>query len=182
MKRVVIFGGTGFIGLHLAKHLASKGMTPLIVARHKPKADTEFKFVQWDARSLGEWVEEMNDAEAIVNLAGKSVDCIKSPANCDVILRSRVESTRIIAKAIRSIERPPKVWIQMSTAHIYGDPPNTMCTEESPIGYGLAPDVGTAWEKEFNDGLLSTQRGLCLRTSFVLGKNGGALENLKRIA
>ena len=131
---------------------------------------------------MGEWIQALNGARAIVNLAGRSVDCIKSPDNCDVILRSRVDSTVIIGKALKEIDNPPKIWIQMSTAHIYGDPPSQMCTETSSTGYGLAPYVGKAWEIAFLDSLPSETRGVRLRTSFVIGKDGGAMVSLKRIA
>ena len=134
-------------------------------------------FVKWDAISIGDWVETLNDAIAIVNLTGKSVDCIKSPDNCDLILRSRVDSTKIIGEALSKIENPPKIWIQMATAHIYGDPPSQLCTESSSTGYGLAPFVGKAWEKAFLESIPDNVRGVRLRTSFVIGKNGELLKS-----
>lgn len=179
MKKVVITGGTGFIGLSLAKCLKSNGYHPVLIARSKPKED--FDFIEWDAVNIGAWCESLNDAVAIVNLAGRTVDCIKTPENCDVILRSRVDSTKVIGEALRMIERPPKVWVQMSTAHIYGDPPSQVCNEESSIGYGLAPFVGLAWEEAFLNAIPEGMRGVRLRTGFVIGKNGGALASLKRI-
>lgn len=100
MNKMVIAGGTGFIGLSLAKHLSEKGITPVIIGRNKPKDDIMFDFVQWDAVNPGDWVYALENAHAIVNLTGKTVDCIKTPENCDVILRSRVESTRAIGKAL----------------------------------------------------------------------------------
>jgi len=180
MERVIIFGGTGFIGLSLAKHLSSKGFKPVLVARNQPKEQIEFDFVKWDAYSLGEWINALKGVRAIVNLAGKSVDCIKSPDNCDLILRSRVDSTKLIGEALKNIEQSPPVWVQMSTAHIYGDS-EQLCNEESTTGYGLAPFVGEAWEKAFLNALPNQTRGVRLRMSFVIGKNGGALESLKRI-
>ena len=181
MEKVIIFGGTGFIGLSLAKHLAEKGIKPILVARNRPKKATGFDFVQWDAFSLGEWMHAIEGTKAIVNLTGKTVDCIKTPDNCDLILRSRVDSTKIIGEALRQLKNPPKTWIQMSTAHIYGDPPSQLCTEKSSTGYGLAPFVGKSWEKAFSEAIPEGVRGVRLRTSFVIGKNGGALAELKRI-
>ncbi len=129
----------------------------------------------------GDWISALSGATAIVNLAGRSVDCIKSPDNVDQILRSRIESTRVIGKALQQVENPPRVWVQMSTAHIYGDSPDVTCKESSPFGYGLAPYVGQKWEEAFHTALLEGMRGVVIRTSFVLGKNGGALESLLRI-
>ncbi len=181
MDKIIIFGGTGFIGLSLAKHLKNKGLKPIVVARNQPKKPIPHEFRQWDAISVGKWAEELNGAKAIVNLAGKTVDCIKTPDNCDLILRSRVDATKTIGKAIKTVENPPKIWIQMSTAHIYGDPPTQLCTETATPGYGLAPFVGKAWEAAFLEALPETTRGVRLRTSFVIGKNGGALASLQRI-
>jgi uncharacterized protein (TIGR01777 family) len=127
---------------------------------------------------LGKWVSELDGADAVINLAGRSVDCIKTPDNCDEILRSRVESTQIIGQAIRQTKTHPSVWVQMSTAHIYGDPPEALCTEYSPFGYGLAPFVGQAWESAYKNAVLPNIRQVILRTSFVLGRTRGALPRL----
>ncbi len=181
MNQVPIFGGTGFIGLSLADHLAQKGFTPILIARNQPPTPLHHQFVQWDAVHVGDWAKHLEGAYAIVNLAGKTVDCIKTPDNCDLILRSRVDSTKAIGKALKDTTNPPKVWIQMSTAHIYGDPPKQLCTEHSSTGYGLAPFVGKAWEETFLKYKPKEIREVRLRTSFVVGKDGGALKSLKQI-
>ena len=181
MDKIIIFGGTGFIGMSLARHLEDQGFEPILIARNKPKESIKYTFQKWDAHSIGEWIDSLNDSKAIVNLVGKTVDCIKTPDNCDLILRSRVDATVVIGKALRAIENPPKIWIQMSTAHIYGDPPSHVCSEESSTGYGLAPFVGAAWENAFLKAIPVGTRGVRLRTSFVIGKNGGALQSLKKI-
>ena len=141
-----------------------------------------WRHVCWDARTLGEWRHELDGASGLVNLVGRSVDCIKTPDHQDEILRSRVEATRVLGQAVRSIDAPPPVWVQMSTAHIYGDPPQVVCTEDSPFGYGLAPIVARAWEDEFRASVLPSQRQVVLRTSFVIGRDrgagGGALSRL----
>ncbi len=181
MEKVLIFGGTGFIGLSLADHLQKRGFYPIVIGRNKPKAAIAFEFQQWDAVNTGDWVQALKGAKALVNLAGRTVDCIKTPDHCDEILRSRVDATKAIGKAMKEIDDGPKIWIQMSTAHIYGDPPKQVCTEASTFGYGLAPTVGKAWEQAFKEAKPASVRGVCLRTSFVIGKNGGALPALKRI-
>lgn len=118
MNKVLIFGGTGFIGLSLAKHLKERGLIPVLIARNKPDFPIDHEFLHWDAISIGTWIKDLNNAKAIVNLTGKTVDCIKTPDNCDLILRSRVDATKLIGKAIKEVQNPPKTWIQMSTAHI----------------------------------------------------------------
>jgi len=180
--RVVIAGGSGFLGISLATHLTNLGWSVVVLSRSRPKVNGPWRHVGWDARTVGEWYHELNGAAALINLVGRSVDCIKTPDHQDEILRSRVESTRVLGLAVRTIDKPPPVWVQMSTAHIYGDPPSVVCTEDSPFGYGLAPTVGRAWESEFADAVLPSQRQVILRTSFVIGRNkaggGGALARL----
>lgn len=181
MKKVVIIGGTGFIGSSVAGYLADHGFEPILVARNQPKRKLAYEFVQWDCSAGGAWSKCLEHAYAVVNLAGKSVDCIKTPDNCDLILRSRVDATRALGKALHGLDNPPRIWIQMSTAHIYGDPPVQVCTEDSSFGYGLATVVGKAWEQALSDTIPTGTREVRLRTSFVIGKNGGALVSLKRI-
>ena len=173
-KRVVIAGGSGFLGVSLAYHLAAANWQITILSRNPPQPKGPWQHVAWDARSMGEWAACLEGAAGLVNLVGRTVDCVKTPDHCDEILRSRVEATRVLGIACRSVTSPPPVWVQMSTAHIYGDPPNVRCDEDSPTGYGLAPLVGVAWEREFGQALLSQQRGVVLRTSFVIGRNRGA--------
>ncbi len=185
-KKIVIAGGSGFLGVSLAHHLASCGASVVVLSRNPPKVDGPWRHESWDARTLGLWATELDGADGVVNLAGRSVDCIKTPEHRDEILRSRTESTRVLGQAMRSIDSPPPVWVQMSTAHIYGDPPRLTCTEDSEFGYGLAPFVGKEWEAAFSAGVLPSQRGVILRTGFVLGRNrgagGGALHTLKMLA
>ncbi|MDX1682891.1 MAG: NAD-dependent epimerase/dehydratase family protein, partial [Phycisphaeraceae bacterium] len=180
MPRIVIAGGTGFLGGGLAAHLAAGDREVEVVAlgRHEPAEEGPFRFTQWDGRSTGDWVAQLNGATAVVNLAGRSVDCIKTPDHCDEILRSRVEATDVLGEAVRAVNNPPTVWVQMSTAHIYGDPPERVCNEDSAPGYGLAPFVGAAWEEAFERAVLDSMRSVVLRTSFVLGRTGGALPRL----
>lgn len=183
---LIIAGGSGFLGLSFAKYLAEihpDQWQVTILSRSKPNCDpTHAKWVQWDGRSLGNWTQCLQDATHILNLAGRSVDCRKTPARCDEILRSRVESTAILGQALNELNHTPKVWVQMSTAHIYGDPPAAICQEETALGYGLAPTVGKAWEESFHEHCPQGSRKVILRTSFVIGNGGGAFPTLKRVA
>ena len=180
--RVVIAGGTGFIGTNLARHLADLGCEVVLISRNTHKQEGPWKHAQWDGRTVDEWAKHLEGAAAVVNLAGRTVDCIKTPDHCDEILRSRVESTLAIGKALRDMAKPPPVWVQMATAHIYGDPPDVVCYEDSPFGFGLAPIVGKAWEAAFAAAAPSKMRQVILRTSFVLGANGGAFPKMRMLA
>ena len=184
--RIVIAGGSGFLGISLASHLIELGCKVTILSRSRPKPKGDWEHRIWDGRSLDDWHAVLDGATALVNLAGRSVDCIKTPDHKDEILRSRVESTRVLGQAMRAVSSPPPVWVQMSTAHIYGDPPSVICDEDSAFGYGLAPTVGKAWEAAFHEAKLEHQRGVLMRTSFVIGRDrgagGGALGTLGKLA
>lgn len=175
--RIVIAGGSGFIGLSLARHLAGETAGDIVILSRSPPSESgPWRHAEWDGRTLGPWQAEVDGAAALVNLAGRTVNCVKTPDHCDEILRSRLEATAVLGQACRTARQPPPVWVQMATAHIYGDPPSAVCDEGSPFGLGLAPTVGRAWEAAFADAKLANQRGVVLRTSFVIGKphRGGA--------
>jgi uncharacterized protein (TIGR01777 family) len=179
--RIVIAGGTGFLGVNLARYLVDFGCKVVLISRHRAVEDHRWDHATWDARTLGDWVRHLDGANALVNLAGRTVDCVKTPDHCDEILRSRVESTETLGRALERVETPPHVWVQMSTAHRYGDPPDVVCDEDSAFGYGLAPFVGHAWEESFARAAPTQMRRVILRTSFVLGRDGGALRRLARL-
>lgn len=190
--RVVIAGGSGFLGRSLASWLAARGWEVVIFSRRAPLEAGPWRHTGWDGRTVGQWAQELDGAAGLVNLTGRTVDCIKTPDHCDEILRSRVEATRVLGEAVRGIAAvggaSPRVWVQMATAHRYGDPPELVCDEASAFGYGLAPFVGAAWEEAFERALGAISqagaeiRPVVLRTSFVLGRDGGALPRLAGLA
>lgn len=180
--RIVIAGGTGFLGRNLARHLGRLGCEVVVISRHSPETTHDWRHVHWDARTLGDWARHLDGASALVNLTGRTVDCVKTPEHCDEILRSRVESTAVLGRAIGQLDSPPRVWVQMGTAHRYGDPPEVVIDEDSAFGYGLAPIVGAAWEEAFTQAAPPHVRQVVLRTSFVLGRSGGALPRLAKLA
>lgn len=185
-KRIVIAGGSGFLGRSMAEHFTSRKAAVTILSRSNLGGGSEWSHRRWDGRSLDDWATCLDGADAIVNLAGRTVNCVKTPDHQDEILRSRLESTRVLGEAMRAISAPPSVWVQMSTAHIYGDPPSTPCDEDSVEGIGFAPSIGRAWESAFAESKLAEQRGIIMRTSFVIGRDrgagGGALATLGMLA
>lgn len=187
-KKLVIAGGSGYLGTAFARYLVEQTDTSwelVLLSRSEPeiaRSTERISYAAWDGRTVGDWVSVLEGCTHILNLAGRSVDCRKTPARCDEILRSRVESTRVLGEAFERIGHGPDVWVQMSTAHIYGDPPLVLCDERSPTGYGLAPTVGRAWEAAFAEACPVSTRAVILRTSFVLGSRGGAFPTLRRVA
>ena len=180
--RVVVLGGTGFLGQALAAYLESIGRPVVVVGRHALAGRYYGRWVKWDGQTVGEWAGEFDGAAAVVNLTGRTVDCRKTPDRCDEILRSRVDSVHAMGKALKQCDRLPGVWVQASTAHIYGDPPDAVCDESAAVGYGLAPYVGQRWEAALDEACPASMRSVILRTSFVLGNTGGAFPVLRRLA
>ena len=179
-KRIAIAGGSGFLGLSMAEHFIENGADVSLISRTIPKSHGAWTHFAWDGRSVGDWTTAIDGCDAVVNLAGRTVNCVKTPDHQDEILRSRVESTRALGAAMREAQAPPPVWVQMSTAHIYGDPPTAVCSEGSATGYGMAPTVAKEWEAAFAESILPEQRGVIMRTSFVIGRERGGGGGAKR--
>ncbi len=113
--KIVIAGGTGQVGQVLARAWQAAGHDLVVLSR---AGRSTARIVSWDGRSLGRWTSELEGADVVVNLAGRSVNCRYTPENLKAMMRSRVESTKVIGEAISRCKRPPAVWLQMSTATI----------------------------------------------------------------
>jgi uncharacterized protein (TIGR01777 family) len=180
MKRIVIAGGSGFIGQSLAKALAARGHDVLLLTR-SPKKNTGFREAEWDGVNAGEWSRHLEGAEAIVNLAGSNVNCPHTPENLRKILDSRVNSVRAIAKSFLQLKNPPPVWAQASAVGFYGDTKDRLCDENAPAGNDALAGVCVKWEDAFNSADVPPTRKVLLRIGFVLGREGGALPVLKNL-
>jgi uncharacterized protein (TIGR01777 family) len=177
--KLVLVGGNGFLGRHLRAHFQRIGYEVVSISRTGPGD------VRWDARTLGPWAPELEGAAVLVNLAGRTVDCRYTAANRRAILASRTESTRVLGLAVAACTRPPKVWLNSSTATIYTDtagsaPANTEAS--GVVGEGFSVDIATAWEAAFNACPAPGTRKVALRTSIVLGGDGGAFPVMARLA
>ncbi len=187
--KIILPGGTGQIGRMLARAFAQDGHEVVVLSR-SPVTDPAFRAVAWDARSLGGWTAELEGADAVINLAGRSVNCRYTPANRRLITESRVDSTRAVGLAIRQAVRPPRVWLQSSTATIYAhryDAPNDEltgrmgdATTDTPDTWQFSLGVAKAWEQAAAEGgPLPHTRQVLLRTSIVMSPDaGGAFEVL----
>jgi len=166
MKKVVIAGGTGFIGSYLTKRFIETGYQVLIVSR-------EPRYVSWNPVDL---IESLENAELVINLAGKSINCPHSEENKKAILDSRIDATNRIGNALLACKNPPGLWINGSASGIYKPSPDHGMTEdETDLGDDFLADVVRQWEKAFFEFDLPDTRKVALRTSVVLGRNGGAL-------
>lgn len=181
METVVLAGGSGFLGRSLARRLPGWGYEPVILTR-SPRSDSLFREVAWDGRSIGQWAEALEGAAAVVNLSGKSVDCRYTAANRREILESRVRSVEVLGEAVRRCARPPRAFVQAGSLAIYGDT-KALCDEGAPPGKGFSAEVCLAWEKAWGEMQLPAgARSVLLRIGFALGRDGGALEPLARLA
>jgi uncharacterized protein len=174
MKKIVLAGGTGFLGSFLASKFKSRDYLVVVVSRSNGD-------VSWqDKAGL---INALNGADVVINLAGKSVDCRYNEENKREILESRVETTKAIGEAIQKCDSPPKLWINPSTATIYRHAEDRPMTEaDGEIGSGFSVNVAKAWEKVFFDFKRQGTRQVALRMAIVLGREGGAMQPLKRMA
>ncbi len=176
MKKLVIAAGTGFLGTVLLKHFRENTDTIVILSRRQNSSVGNIKYVHWDAETLGDWKNDIDGADVLINMTGKSVDCRYHKKNKDLILSSRIRSTEILGEAIMQSKNPPKVWLNSSTATIYRHSLDKEMNEISgEIGTGFSVNVATNWEKAFFSLQTPKTRKVALRTAIVLGKNGGAL-------
>ena len=180
--KIVIAGGNGFLGQHLAAHFQELGYRVVVIGRNATGRSNQ---AQWDARSLGTWAAELEGAAALINMAGRSVDCRYTKANKREILSSRVDSTRVLGEAVAACVKPPQVWLNASTATIYAhsDGWQRANTEtDGKIGTGFSVEVAKAWEAAFWAAETPNTRRIALRTSIVLASGGGAFPVVTKLA
>ena len=176
--KIVIAGGSGFLGKALENYFTERHHEVWILTRN-PKRNNE---IQWDAKTLVTWTNALEDAEVVINMTGKSVDCRYNDANKAEILRSRIDSTNVLQEAVDLCKNPPKIWLNSSSASTYIHAETLLMTEhEGIIGDDFSMNVCKAWEKAFFAKTNLNTRKVALRTSIVLGKDGGAFPKLKTI-
>ena len=185
--KIVLAGGTGFLGKALARFFAEKKYEVVVLGRSNelPADFPEARFVTWDARTIGSWMKELEGAKALVNLCGRSVDCRYNESNRRLILDSRVKATRVLGVAVSRSLSPPKVWLNAGTATIYEDRRGELAPHDEfseDLGHGFSVEVARAWEEAFFGTQVHNVRKVAMRISIVLGKNGGAFPVMRRFA
>jgi uncharacterized protein len=181
-SRIVIPGGSGFIGRALATRFIAQGHDVVVLTRNAGARTDGAREVAWNARTLGVWATELDGAAAVINLTGKSISSRHTEKNRREIVASRVESVHAIAEAIAASDVPPPVWVQASAVGIYGNAGDALCDESAPHGTDFTADVCEQWEAAFRTALTPATRGVVLRFGIVLGREGGALPMLARLA
>jgi uncharacterized protein len=188
--KVVLPGGSGHVGRALSRALTGLGHEVVVLSRREPRLGV--RTVRWDGRSPGPWITELDGCDVVLNLAGRSVNCRYTPENLSEMMSSRVDSTVAVGEAIADAARPPRVWLQMSTATIYAhrfDAPNDEAsgiiggTETGVPGYwSFSVEIAEAWEAAQDRVATPDTRKVALRTAIVMGPGrGGAFAALYRM-
>jgi uncharacterized protein (TIGR01777 family) len=181
-KRAIIAGGTGFMGQALIETLKDHFRTIVVLTRGKTRKEGKVKFMHWDAKKVGGWSREVDGADLLVNLCGRSVDCRYNEDNKQAIIDSRVESTLALGAAAIMAINPPKVWINAGSATIYEHAEQQLMTEDDGlIGHGFSVDVCKKWEGTFNEIPVPGTRKVLFRFALILGRKGGVLQRLLQI-
>lgn len=180
--KVVVPGGTGQVGTILARAFHQAGHRVVVLSR-KPHA-AAWRVVKWDGETLGDWAAELDDADAVINLAGRSVNCRYSAKNRRLIKESRVKSTQVVGQAIAQASHPPRVWLQASTATIYAhryDAPNDEATgilggsePDAPDTWRFSIDVATSWERALGEAATPATRKVLMRSAITMARIAAA--------
>lgn len=188
--KIVIPGGSGQVGGILARAFSAAGDEVVVLSRTERR--NSWHTVVWDAETLGGWADEIDSADVVINLAGRSVNCRYTPANRKAILASRVLSTRVVGQAIAQSVRPPRVWLQASTATIYAhryDAPNDEATgiiggnePDAPDTWRFSIEVAKAWERAALEAETPRTRKVLLRSAMTMSPDkDGVFEAFLRL-
>ena len=185
--KVIIPGGSGQVGMILSRTFAAEGHEVVILSRGA--CNSAVRVVRWDAETIGPWADELDGADVVINLAGRSVNCRYTTANRREITESRVKSTAVVGQAIANARRPPRVWLQSSTATIYAhryDAANDEATgilggaeDGAPDTWRFSVEVAKAWERAANEAAVPRTRKVLLRSAMIMSPDrGGVLDVL----
>lgn len=189
-RRIVLTGGTGQIGTLLARHFHAQGDEVTVISRSARPAP--WKVVKWDGESPGDWTRELERADVLINLAGRSVNCRYTPASRTEIMQSRVQSTLLLGRTLSQLKHPPPLWMNASTATIYRhafDRPMDEDTGEiggneanAPSSWRFSIEVATRWEKAFFSSSTPGTRQVALRSAMTMSPDdGGVFSELLRL-
>jgi uncharacterized protein (TIGR01777 family) len=188
--RIVIPGGSGQIGQILARHFYAQGHDVTVLTR-TPKA-APWRVLAWDAAHLHRWVNELDGADVLLNLTGRSVNCRYNAANRREILESRIGPTRLLGEAIAKLAHPPRLWMNASTATIYRHALDRNMDEvsgelggneaDTPSSWRFSIDVATRWEECFFAAATPQTRKIALRSVMIMSPDhGGTFDLLLRL-
>lgn len=184
--RVVLVGGSGFLGSGLRTRLVASGHDVTVLGRGPSASHDGWQAVNWDAKSVGAWAESLDGVDAVVHLAGKRVDSRPTPRNIDELISSREQTVRLVGQVVEGLDKPPSAWVQLSSLGIFGDSGDEVITEQSaPPSSGLRQQVEVChrWEAAFRDVTANVERTVLLRPGISIGGSGDpATQQLAQLA
>lgn len=179
--RILIAGGSGFIGEALSRFLARRQFDVVVLTRGRAESRGDIRYVNWNGKTTGSWARELDGAAGLINLAGRSINCRFTEGNRREILDSRVESTSALAAAVAGAAIPPPVFVQASGIGYYGSLGERVVDESTPAGTDFMAEVCREWEDALYAFVLPATRKVILRFGIVLGRGGGALAVFERL-
>jgi len=181
--KIVLAGGNGYLGSVLADYFKSLSDEVILLSRQPKPLSGNIKTVVWDGMSEGNWVGDLENADLLVNLCGKNVNCRYTEKNKKEIIRSRIEPTLLLGKAIAGLHQPPKLWINVVSATIYRHAEDHGQDEKTgEIGSGFSVDVCRQWEQAFFASDTAHTRKIALRMGIVFGHRDGVFPRLLNLA
>ena len=187
VRKIVLAGGTGFIGQVLIDHWKDHPVDIVVLSRKPYPSHGRVRYIVWTGETPGPWVSELDGGDVLINLAGKSVDCRYTKRNKRLILESRTRSTTVLGDAIRQCAHPPRLWINLASATLYRHSldrtmdEQTGESESAQPSYRFSEQVCLAWEQALWDANVPQTRKVALRTSLVLGNEGGVFPVVRRL-
>jgi uncharacterized protein (TIGR01777 family) len=177
--KIVLAGGNGYLGTVLTEYYKDKAAEIVILSRKEKLAEKNIRTVVWDGKSRGRWTAELVNADILINLCGKNVNCRYSEKNKAEIIASRVVPTGLLGGVIHDMLEPPGLWINITSATIYRHAEDRPQDEETgEHGEGFSVDVCEEWEYAFNKWDTPKTRKVALRMGIVLGRNDGVFPRL----
>ncbi|MGB0888301.1 MAG: TIGR01777 family oxidoreductase [Vicingaceae bacterium] len=178
---IVIAGGSGFFGSYLANFFKEK-YSVVVLTRKDAYAFTGVKYVKWDGETTGDWINSLENSEALINLSGKSINCRFSDKNKKLLLKSRIDSTKTLLAGIQELKNPPKVFLNASAGAMYvpKDVPNV--ETDTIFKTDFLSKMALEWEETFFKEELPHTRRAALRISLILGDDGGVYQVLQKLA
>ena len=180
--KIVLTGASGYLGHLLTGHFTSGGHEVAVISRHKPQLPPGARFVAWDGRHQGPWSSALDGADAVINLAGRTVNCRYNEENRRQILESRLHATRAVGQAVAAASRPPAIWLNSSSATVYRDARDRPMDEAGgDIGSGFSVDVCLQWESALMELPLPGVRRIAMRLSMVFGRDAEVFKVMSRL-
>jgi uncharacterized protein (TIGR01777 family) len=183
LDKIVFAGGSGYLGHVLSDYFKDRSKEIIILSRRNYASSGNIHYDIWDGKTAGAWTRHLENADLLINLSGKNVNCRYTKKNREEIIRSRLEPTSLLGQAIAGLKAPPKTWINFASATIYRNAEDHYQDEDKgEIGTGFSVDVCKVWEKSFWEAKTPQTKKILLRVGIVFGKSDGMIPRVKSLA